>query len=180
MKKLKIALRQFFSSLWEDFANLVKKHFFRLLGFISMFVVPVIVLLTTYVEKVEGKTKWVIPFAVIIPLAILLLIYWGKLRRYLSTKINAMKIENHIEKGKHAGAIIVCDTIQCLMTILPFALVYILIKELEKYTAQLSNIFLFMIVCESVGSLFVIIDTIRNVIDYSEEELKELEEEIKN
>lgn len=172
------AFKNFFSSLWEDFKHLFTEHFFRLIGFVIMFIVPVIVLLTTYVEKVEGATKYSIPFGVILPLGILLLVYWGKLRRYLSVKVSQMKTENNIEKGKHAGAIIICDIFSTLMTITPFVICYVVLKELEKYLNNVSDIFVFLIICESVGGLFIIIDTIKNVIDFSDEEVKELEEEV--
>lgn len=89
-----------------------------------------------------------------------------------------MKTENSIEKGKHAGAIILCDMIKALFTVLPFVLFYILIIGLEKYVDRLSDIFLFMIVCESVGGLFTIFDTIHNVVDFEEEEIKQLEDEV--
>lgn len=161
---MKNAIKQFFSSLWEDFVALIKNHFLRLIGFAISFIVPIAVLLGEYVEKVEGKTKWVIPFAVILPLVILLIIYWCKIRRYLAIKVQALKTENNLEKGKHAGLIIICDFIGECMKILPFVLLYILISELQKYTVQFSDILLFMIICESVGAIFILLDTCKNVV----------------
>lgn len=179
MNKLKLALKSFFQSLGEDIKNLFKHHLWRVFGFLIMFIVPIATLLTTYVSKTDGVTKWSIPLFVIVPLVLLILIYWGKLRRYFAIKVSTMKAENNIEKGKHAGAIIVCEFLQVVMTVLPFLVCYLLIAALEKEIERVSDIILFMIVCESVGGLFLVFDTIRNVIDYSEEELKELEDEIK-
>ena len=126
----------------------------------------------------EIKEKFVVPFAVILPIAILVLIYWTKLKSYLSAKVIMMKTENNIEKGKHAGAIIICDTIKVLFTIIPFALFYVLIVGLEKYVDRLSDIFLFMILCEALGGILAIFDTINNVIDFNDAEVKELENEV--
>lgn len=166
MKKVGSFFKQFLSSLWEDFVALLKTRFFRLLGFIVMYILPIVVLLTTYVKKVDNSTKYTVPFAIVLPIVILLLMYWGKLRRFISYKVGQMKTENNIQKGKHAAAIIICDIFQVLMTILPFVLCYIVIGELQKFGTQSKEIFLFLIVCESVGGFLVIVDTIKNVTNW--------------
>lgn len=173
MKKVKIAFKQFFSSLWEDFVGLLKKHYLKFIGLIICFIVPVAMLLGFYVKKVDNATKYTIPFAVVIPLVLLLFIYWGKARSFMKTKINAMRVQNSIEAGKHAGAIILYDTFKALMTVLPFALGYLIVNEIQKYYAQVSDIFLFITICEAVGGFFCILDTIHNTIDYNEEESNE-------
>lgn len=166
---MKNVLKQFFSSIWEDFVSSLKKHYLRLLGFVVMFIVPVATLLGYYVRKVEDVTKYSIPFAVVLPLAILLIIYWGKARRFMAIKVNAMKVENSIQKGKHAGLLILCEMIQAIMTVVPFVLVYLLVKGIQQATGNVLDIFAFMIACESVGGFLCIIDTTKNVIDYEEE-----------
>lgn len=175
MKRVGTAFKQFFSSIWEDFVNLIKKHWLRFIGFICCFVVPIITLLAFYVRKVENATKYSIPFAVILPLVILIIIWWGKAKTYFKVKIEAMRVQNSIEAGKHAGILIIYDTIKALMTVLPFALCYVMVNEIQKYFAEVSKIFLFITICEAVGGLFFILDTINNVVDYPAEENKESE-----
>lgn len=169
MKKLKKGFSQFFSSLWEDFVGLLKKHLLRLIGLVIGFIVPVATLLAFYVKKVDNATKYSIPFAVVIPLVILILLYWGKGKTFFNNKIHEMKIQNSIDKGKHAGAIIIFDTLKALMTVMPFALGYLLIEQLQKYYAQVSDIFLFITICEAVCGVFCVFDTIKNSIDFEEE-----------
>lgn len=178
--KFKLGFKAFFKSLWADFVGLCKKHLWRLAGFVVSFIVPIVWLIVNYCTSIPDgeKTKFTIPFAVILPLAILTIVYWVKLKDYMQNKVVMMRTENNIEKGKHAGMLILCDMVKAVFTVVPFLLVYIIIRELEKYVQQLSDIFLFMIICESVGALFVIFDTIHNVIDFDSEEIKELAEEV--
>lgn len=178
MKKLKKGVKKFFSSIWEDFVALLKKHWLRLIGYIICFPVPIIVLLTLYVSKVENATKFVVPFVIIIPLTILVFIYWGKAKSYFKAKFIEMKVQNSIEAGKHAGIIIVFEIVNVFMTVLPFLLCYWFISELQKYYAEVSNIFLFIVICESIGGLFIVLDTIKNVLTF--EEIKEQEKESDN
>lgn len=173
MKKVGTAFKQFFSSLWDDFKNLIKKHWLRFLGFICCFVVPVVTLLAFYVRKVENSTRYSIPFAVIIPLVILIVIWWGKAKTYFKVKIEAMRVQNSLEAGKHAGIIIIYDTIKALMTVLPFALLYVIVNEIQKYFAEVSKIFLFITICEAVGGFLFILDTIHTVTDFSQIDSKE-------
>lgn len=170
MKKVGKAFKGFFSSLWEDFVALIKHHWLRFVGFLCCFVVPIIVLLAFYCTKVENATKYSIPFAVIIPLVILIAIWWGKAKTYFKVKIEAMRVQNSMEAGKHAGLIIIYDIIKAIMTVLPFLLCYIMVNEIQKYFAEVSKIFLFITICEAVGGLFMILDTISNVVDYSDKE----------
>lgn len=81
-----------------------------------------------------------------------------------------MRVQNSMEAGKHAGLIIIYDTIKAIMTVLPFLLCYIMVNEIQKYFAEVSKIFLFITICEAVGGLFMILDTISNVVDYSDKE----------
>lgn len=167
MKKLKNGFKNFFKSLWDDFVNFVKHHWLRFIGFLCCFIIPFVTLLAVYVRKVENATKYTIPFAVILPLFILIVLWYSKAKSYFKEKLSAMKIQNSIEAGKHAGLIIVFETIKALMTILPFALCYIIVNELQKYYMEVSKIFLFLTICEAVGGFFCILDTIINVSDFN-------------
>lgn len=166
LKAIGKAFKGFFVSLWNDFKESLKHHYLKLLGYISSFVVPVTYLIVAYVEK--KPESWAIPIFVWIPVIVFIFVYWFKLRTYLAVKVAAMQVQNDLEKGKHAGAIIVCKTIQVMMTVAPFLLFYFIFGELSKVAIQLQNIFLFLTVCEAVGGLLIILDTIVNVIDYTD------------
>lgn len=171
MKKVGTALKQFFVSLGEDFKNLFTKHFWKFIGYVIMFIVPIVVLVCDYIKATPAKSAgWTIPVFVIIPLVILLLVYWCKAKRHFAIKLSQMKTENEVQKGKHAGAIIVFTTIEMLSTVLPFAICYILFKGLAGVIKNVEDIFLFITICEAVGGLFVIIDATKNCIDYAETE----------
>lgn len=167
LSKIGKAFSAFFSSLWEDIISGFKKHWLGMIGRIVMFIVPLVYVLASYLTKVPDK--WTLPTFAWIPLFIFLLTYWGKLRSYLAIKVSQMEVENNIQKGKHAGAIIIIKTIQILATILPFFLGYRIFAAIEAEAMSTKNIFLFITICEAAGGFLVICDTIANVIDYSEE-----------
>ena len=167
LNKIGKAIRAFFSSLWADFKDAFKKHWLGMLGRLIMFVVPLVYIVATYIERTPSK--WALPTFAWIPLFVFLIVYWGKLRNYLAIKVSAMQVENSVDKGKHAGAIIVIKTLQIVSTILPFFLCYRIFAAIEAEAMSAKNIFLFITICEAAGGLLVIIDTVANVIDYSEE-----------
>ena len=166
LKAIGRAFKGFFVSLWDDFKENLKHHYLKLLGFVASFIVPVAYLTATYVEK--KPEHWALPIFVWIPLIVFIFVYWAKLRTYLGVKVATMQVQNDLEKGKHAGAIIICKTIQVAMTVAPFLLFYYVFGELSRVAIQLQNIFLFLTVCEAVGGLLIILDTIANVIDYTD------------
>lgn len=168
LKAIGRAFKGFFISLLDDLKNNFKHHWLKMLGFIVSFGVPVVYLVTTYLEK--KPESWAFPVFVWIPVIAFIIVYWAKLRTYLAVKVSAMQIQNDLEKGKHAGAIIICKTIQVAMTVAPFVLLYYVFDSLAKLSIQIQNIFLFLTICEAVGGLLVILDTIANVIDYSDKQ----------
>lgn len=167
LKAIGRAFKGFFISLKDDIVYNLKHRKFKILGMIVSFVVPVTYLVVAYLEK--KPESWTLPIFVWIPVIVFILVYWLKLRSYLAIKVSAMQVQNDIEKGKHAGAIIICRTMQAAMTVAPFLLLYYVFDSLAKLSIQIQNIFLFLTVCEAVGGLLMIIDTIANVIDYSDE-----------
>lgn len=167
---MKNIFKQLFASIGEDIKELFKKHWLKLVGLIICFFVPVGVLLTFYVQKVDNGTKYTIPFAVMIPLIVLLLVYWFKAKVFFAQKLQAMKVQNSLQAGKHAGLIVLFELIRSLMTILPFALCYLLINELQKFYANVSSIFLFIMICETIGLFFCLLDTIKNVTGVEQKE----------
>lgn len=164
---VKKAFAAFFSSIWDDFVNSLKKHWLGLIGKAIMFIVPLVYVVATYIQ--HTPSKWSLPVFAWIPLFVFLIVYWGKLRNYMAIKVNAMQVENNIDKGKHAGAIIIIKTLQVISTILPFFLCYRVFAAIEAEAMSAKNIFLFITICEAAGGLLVLIDTVANVIDYSEE-----------
>ena len=106
LKAIGRAFKGFFVSLWNDFKESLKHHYLKLLGYIASFVVPVTYLIVAYVEK--KPESWAIPIFVWITVIVFIFVYWFKLRTYLAVKVAAMQVQNDLEKGKHAGAIIVC------------------------------------------------------------------------
>lgn len=166
--KAAIAFSAFFKSLGEDIANSFKRHWLGLIGKFSMFVVPLIYILAEYLTR--APSKWALPIFAWIPLIVLLLVYWGKMKSWLAIKVNAMETQNSIQRGKHAGAIILCKILQVACTALPFFLGYVAFAELEAHAVSVKSIFLFVFACEAVGGVFVVLDAIANVVDYSEGE----------
>lgn len=166
--KIKKAFKGIFKSIGDDFVNLFKKHYLKLIGYIIMLIIPLVFIVSTYIYK--RSTLWALPVFVWIPIAIFIIVYWFKLRTYLAIKVNGMEIENHAEAGKHAGLIIIIKVLQCLMTIAPFLLCYFVFKRIEEASIKVENIFLFLTLCESLGSVFIILDTIKNVVNYNETE----------
>ena len=161
------AFSAFFVSLWDDFVTALRKHWLKLLGYVAMFIVPVVYLFTVYLYK--APERWTLPTFAWLPYIVFALVYWFKLRSYLAVKVSAMETENNIQKGKHAGAIIILKTLQMAMTVTPFLLLYFLFDELSRVAIQVRDVFFFLTICESVGGLLVVMDTIANVIDYSED-----------
>lgn len=169
LSKIGRAFSAFFASLWDDLATAFKKHWLKLLGYVAMFVVPVVYLFTEYLYK--APERWTLPTFAWLPYIVFALVYWFKLRSYLAVKVSAMQTENNIQKGKHAGAIIILRTLQMAMTVTPFLLCYFVFDELSRVAIQVRDVFFFLTICESVGALLIILDTIANVIDYSETEV---------
>lgn len=159
------AFKSFFISFKKDLKENLNHHKLKLLGYVICFFVPLVYLVTTYIER--KPEAWGFPTFVWIPVIMFLIVYWLKIRSYVAIKVEAMKVENNLEKGKHAAAIIVCKTIQVVMTVIPFLLLYYVFDSFSKMSIQIQNIFLFLTVCEAVGGLFIVIDTVVNVVDYS-------------
>ena len=166
LKAIGRAFKGFFVSLVEDIKNNLQKHWLKFVGYAISFLLPVVFLTTTYLEK--KPESWALPTFVWIPVIVFIFVYWFKLRGYLAIKVSAMQVQNDLEKGKHAGAIIICKTIQVAMTVAPFLLFYYIFGELSRIAIEIQHIFLLLTICEAVGGLFIIIDTIANVIDYSD------------
>lgn len=154
-------MKRFFKSLGKDIGDSFKKHWLALIGYIISIILPLIIIISQYLTK--EPNKWSLPCFVWIPLAVLLIVYWFKLRTFLAVKVNDMKRENRLEKGKYAGFIILCKVLQLLMTIAPFVLCYFIFKELTSISVKIENIFLLLTICESAGGLFILVDTIRNL-----------------
>lgn len=159
MKNKKI--NSFFKSIGDDIKNGFKKHILKIIGYLIMFIVPIVILFTMYLEK--KPEHWQLPVFVCIPLIVLVLVYYFKLRTHFAVKIERMTIENSQEQGKHAGLIIIAKILEILMAIIPFIACYILFNEISKTAIQIKNIFLMIAICEAVGGLFVIFDTIKNI-----------------
>lgn len=164
------AFKGFFVSLWEDFVDALKHHWIGLLGRVVMILVPLVFTVSMYIHRVPSK--WALPTFAWIPLFVFTVVYWSKLRTYLAIKISAMQVENNIQKGKHAGAIIVAKTLQIGMTVFPFFMCYRIFAAIEAEAMSVKNVFFFITMCEAIGGLLVLIDTVANVIDYSEGENK--------
>lgn len=167
LRKIGKAFKAFFVSLWDDLKESFKKHWVGLLGRIQMFVVPLVYIVVIYLHRTPSK--WALPTFAWIPLFVFLLVYWGKLRTYLAIKVSAMQVENNIQKGKHAGAIIIVRALQVVSTILPFFLCYRIFAAIEAEAMSVKNVFFFIMICEAVGGFLLLIDTVANVIDYSGE-----------
>lgn len=161
MKKINQAFKNFFKSLGQDFKNLFLKHILKLFGYIFMFLAPLIYLITTYIYY--KPETWALPIFVWIPIIIFIIVYWFKIRTYLAVKANSFKIENNLQKGKHAGIIILITILQMAMTIAPFVLFYYVFENLEQAMVSIKDIFFILTIFESIGSLFIIFDTIINV-----------------
>lgn len=164
------AFKGFFVSLWEDFVYALKHHWCGLLGRVIMILVPLVFTVSMYIQRVPSK--WALPTFAWIPLFVFAVVYWSKLRTYLAIKVSAMQVENNIQKGKHAGAIIVCKALQVAMTVFPFFMCYRVFAAIEAEAMSVKDVFLFITVCEAVGGLLVLMDAVMNVIDYSEDETK--------
>lgn len=162
------AIKGFFVSLKDDFVESLKKHWLKLLGYCVSLIFPAIYLIVTYAEK--KPESWALPVFVWLPVIIFVIVYWFKLRTYLAIKCETMQVENNIQKGKHAGALIICKTIQMAMTVIPFLICYYIFKSLAEVDVKIENIFLLLVITESVGGVLIVIDTIKNVVDYSDKE----------
>lgn len=165
-KAIKIAFKQFFESLKEDIKDLFKKHWLKLIGYIISILVPSITLIVVYC--MAKPTSWAVPVFVWLPVIVFVWLYWSKIRTYLAIKVERMTCENSMEKGKHAGAIITIKTLQVIMTIIPFLVLYYVFKSLAEANLKVENLFLLLTICEAVGGLFIIFDTVKNVVDYTE------------
>lgn len=168
LKAIGRAFKSFFVSLKDDIVEMFKKHWLKIIGYIISVLFPAIYLIVTYIER--KPESWALPTFVWLPVIVFVCVYWFKLRTYLAIKCETMTVENNIQKGKHAGAIIILKTLQCAMVVVPFLLCYYIFKSLADLSIKIENIFLLLTICEAVGGLFIILDTIKNVVDYSEKD----------
>lgn len=167
LKALGKALKEFFISLKNDIIESFKKHWLKVIGLIISIVFPAVYLMVTYIEK--KPESWAIPAFVWLPVLVFIFVYWFKLRTYLAIKCESMTRENIAEKGKHAGAIIVLKTLQVAMVITPFVICYFIFKSFADLSIKIENIFLLLTICEAVGGVFIIVDTVVNVVKIEEE-----------
>lgn len=161
----------FFKSIWQDIKDLFKNHIFKVIGFVISYIAPVVYIVVAYMEK--KPENWSIPIFVWIPAFVLLFVYWSKLRGFLAIRVAKMETENALEKGKHAGAIIICKFIEVCCTVLPFFLGYYIFKTLREMIGKTENLFLYLGITIAVGGLFMLFDTIKNVIAFDEEVIEE-------
>lgn len=153
--------KAFFISLGEDIKNLFVKRWLKLIGLIIMYIVPVVFLLIAYTEK--KPSHWGVSLVAIPIIVVIILVYWGSFRSWLASKITKIEIENTMVAGKHIAFILLAKTLQIIMVILPFIIGYVVFKALEDFSVQVSNIFLFVALCEGLGGVFTLGDTILNV-----------------
>ena len=158
------AFKAFFGSLGEDLKDLFKKHYLKLIGYIITYIVPLAYIIVMYLSK--KPEKWTLPVFCWIPLIVLVIVYWSKIKSYLAIKVSKMETENSLQKGKHAGAIIICKTIQVIFTVVPFVICYFVFKAIRESIGNTEELFLFIAITMAIGGLFIILDTIKNVVDY--------------
>lgn len=160
-------VKTFFKSLGEDILSLFTKHWLKLVGYTISFIIPLASMIGFYLKK--KPESWSMPILVWLPIAMLLLIYWIKVKGFINKRIGQMELENSIQKGKHAGALILATTIQMAMTVAPFLACYYVFGELAKASIKVQDVFLFLTVCEAVGGIFIILDVAINSLKTDDE-----------
>ena len=153
--------KSFFLSVGKDIKHLFTKRIFKVIGFIIMYLVPIAFILINYL--VRKPNSWGISLVAIPVVIIIIMVYWGSFRSWLNGKLVKMELENTLEKGKHLAFIVFAKLLQITMVILPFLVCYFLFIELEKLSFQVSQLFLFIIICQIIGGMFILGDTILNL-----------------
>ena len=153
--------KSFFSSIGKDIKNLFTKRMLKLIGLFIMYIVPLATIIIMYMQK--KPDSWGFSLVAIPVIVIMLFSYWGSFRSWLNGKLIKMELENTIQKGKHIAFILLAKVLQLAMTILPFIICFLLFQELEKLSLVISYLFLFVAICQVVGGMFIIGDTILNL-----------------
>lgn len=164
--KFKNGAKSFFGSIWDDFKSLFTKHWLRLIGYTISFVIPLVFLIATYIK--QKPQSWTLPIFAWLPIILLLIVYWAKLRGFLLKRIGQMEIENSLQKGKHSGALILASIMQVVMTTAPFILCYYVFDALEKAMMSVKDLFMMLAILEAVGGIFIILDVAINSLDLSD------------
>ena len=178
LSKVGRAFGAFFSSLWGDIKEAVKKHWMAILGRIVMVLVPIGFIIYAYLKK--APSRWGLPIFVWIPIIVFALVYWTKLRTYLAIKVSAMKVENSINRGKHGAAIALCDLLMGIMAVVPFWLGWRVCKALESVSISMASVFQFMMICAIVGVSLIVMDDLKTRLVIEDEEFEEYEENKQN
>ena len=148
-----------FKSIFKDFMKSLKSHKFKLLGIITIWVIPLVLL---FHEGYIGKTTkysfrlWSIPIFIII-----ILLYWFKLRRTIKDNLKMEKLANKLGKqASNAMLLFFYSFLDMLMSTAAIFIIYEGVLLIEQLTFKVSTFLAVVTLTTLIGKFFYLIDTI--------------------
>lgn len=146
-------------AIWQDFVKSLKVHKFKLLGIITMWVIPLVLLFHEgYIGK-ETKYSfrlWSIPVFVI-----MILIYWFKLRRAIKENLKMEKFASRLgRQASNALQLFFYSFLDMIMTTATIFIIYEVVLLIEQLTIKVSTFIAVVTLTTLIGKFFYLIDTI--------------------
>lgn len=149
-------------SICIDLIKSIRHHFFKFIGIITIWVIPLVLLFSEgYIGKVNKNTfrLWTIPVFII-----LLLLYWVKLRHTIKENLKMEKFANRFGKqASNAALYFIYSLLDLLMSTLTIFIIYQSVLIIEQFTLKVSTFLAVVTLTTLIGKFFYLIDTIVNI-----------------
>lgn len=169
--KFKKLVSGFFGAMWRDFTNGIKAHWLRYIGLVIIYIVPLVVLIAQNIQFPTDRAylpTWLYPV-----LAILIILYFTRIRRAINNGLQTEKIANRLGAAQHAGKALGYEILDKGMLVATIALFYAIFRVINQMGVKIEHAMLFLLITTSVGSLLCVFDKIKNIADDYNEEMGE-------
>lgn len=152
--------KAFWSSLGADLKDAFVGHWLRVVGWAISYLGPFAFFVAAYMTRKPDKPQGLaVPIAIGVVAVPLLLIYWLKLRRWVSEKLQASKAVNEIDSSRHYAAIVLFELMKGVMEVATIMVSYYAVKWVEGILPSASMGILVVAILYALGALLTVLDS---------------------
>lgn len=151
--------KAFWSSLGRDLKDAFIGHWLRVVGWAVSYLGPLAFFVAAYLTKEPDDPKGLsVPLSIGIVVVPLLLVYWLKLRRWVSERLQSDKAVNEIDSTRHYAAIVLFELLKGVMEVATILVAYYAVKWVEGVLPSVSMGILIVAILYALGSMLTVLD----------------------
>ena len=162
-----------FKAIFADFKTSLKSHIFKLLGIITIWIIPLVLLFNEgYVGETTKHTFrfWTMPVFII-----MIILYWFKFKKLIKENLKMEKFANRFGKqASNAALLFIYSLLDMIMSTATIFIVYETVLLIEQLTLKVSTFLAVVTLTTLIGKFFYMLDNIFNIgKNYVNESLEE-------